>query len=171
MELASRVAPAGRALRDAAYTLVDHRRVVLATLMVAQVGLVVALALSIEHNGWLYYQGGDQIWLVTTGWLFTLVEMPWAIISPGWPLVLAAITALTGPDMVAAIPPTMALNVLVLGPLATWAVYALAARIAGRRRPVVCRAVGGRARTLRSRSSSIATTSATSSSSSRRRSA
>jgi hypothetical protein len=120
-----------RALRDAASTLVVHRRVVLGTLMGAQVGFTVALALSTEHNGWLYYQGGDQIWLVTTGWLFTLVEMPWAIISPGWPLVLAPITALTGPDMVAAIPPTMALNVLVLGPLATWAVYALAARIAG----------------------------------------
>ena len=170
MELASRVAPAGRALRDAANTLVDHRRVVLATLMVAQVGFVVALALSIEHNGWLYYQGGDQIWLVTTGWLFTLVEMPWAIISPGWPLVLAPITALTGPDLVAAIPPTMALNVLVLGPLATWAVYALAARIAGARACGVPRC-GWSRRTLRSHSSSIATTSATSSSSSRRRSA
>jgi hypothetical protein len=131
MELASRVAPAGRFLRDAADAIVEHRRAVLAGLVFAQVLCVVALALSIEHNGWLYYQGGDQIWLITTGWLFTLVEMPWAIVSPGWPLVLAPITAVTGPDMVTAIPPTMALNVLVLGPLATWAVYALASRIAG----------------------------------------
>jgi hypothetical protein len=131
MELASRVAPATRALRDAADTIVEHRRFVLGGLIVAQVACVAALAFSIEHNGWLYYQGGDQIWLVTTGWLFTLVQMPWAIISPGWPLVLAPITAVTGPDMISAIPPTMALNVLVLGPLATWAVYALAARFAG----------------------------------------
>jgi hypothetical protein len=131
MELASRVAPATRALRDAADALVERRRLVLTGLIVAQVLLVVALALSIEHNGWLYYQGGDQIWLVTTGWLFTLVQMPWAIVSPGWPLVLAPITAVTGPDMISAIPPTMALNVLVLGPLATWGVYALAARVAG----------------------------------------
>jgi hypothetical protein len=131
MELARRSAPAGRAVRDVAGALVEHRRVVLAGLIGAQLGLVVALALSIEHNGWLYYQGGDQIWLVTTGWLLSVLQMPWAIVSPGWPLVLAPITAVTGPDMITAIPPTMALNVLVLGPLATWAVYALGSRIAG----------------------------------------
>jgi hypothetical protein len=131
MELASRVAPAAHAVRGAATTLVEHRRIVLCGLVAAQLVFVLLLAHTIEHNGWLYYQGGDQIWLVTTGWLFTLLQMPWAIVSPGWPLVLAPITALTGPDMISAIPATMALNVLVLGPLATWAVYALASRIAG----------------------------------------
>jgi hypothetical protein len=126
------VRPAGiEALRDAADAIVEHRRLVLAGLVGAQLAFVLALALSIEHNGWLYYQGGDQIWLVTTGWLLRFLEMPWAIVSPGWPLVFAPITAVTGPDMISAVPPTMALNVLVLGPLATWAVYALAARFAG----------------------------------------
>jgi hypothetical protein len=57
--------------------------------------------------------------------------MPWALVGPGWPLVLVPITAVSGPDMISAIPLTMALNVLVLGPLATWSVYALAARFAG----------------------------------------
>jgi hypothetical protein len=122
---------AARLLRDAADATVEHRRLVLAGLIAAQLLFVLALALSIEHNGWLYYQGGDQIWLVTTGWLLRFLEMPWALVGPGWPLVLAPITAVTGPDMISAIPLTMALNVLVLGPLATWAVYAFAARFAG----------------------------------------
>ena len=38
-------------------------------LAVVQWLAILAYALTVRHNGWIFYQGGDQIWLVTTGWL------------------------------------------------------------------------------------------------------
>jgi hypothetical protein len=141
VELASRVAPAGRALRDVADLLVLRRHVVLAGLVLAQVGLTIALALSVEHNRWLWYHGGDQIWLATSGWLLDHGDMPWAIVGWGWPLVLAPIIAISGPTFLEAVPLTLALNVLVLGPLATLCVYSIGCRLAGRLAGLWCAAL------------------------------
>jgi hypothetical protein len=140
VELA-RAAPARRLLADAHELLVEHRRAVVAGLIGLQLLLTVLLALSIEHNRWLWYQGGDQIWLTSSGWLLTHLEMPWAIIGFGWPVTLAPIMALAGPSSVDAMPLTVALNVLVLGPLATVSVYELGARIAGRAAGLWCAAL------------------------------
>jgi hypothetical protein len=141
VELASRVAPARRALRDVADLLVLRRHVVLAGLVLAQVGLTIALALSVEHNRWLWYHGGDQIWLATSGWLLDHGDMPWAIVGWGWPLVLAPIIAISGPTFLEAVPLTLALNVLVLGPLATICVYSIGCRLAGRLAGLWCAAL------------------------------
>jgi hypothetical protein len=141
VELASRVAPARRALRDVADLLVLRRHVVLAGLVALQLGLTVALAFSVEHNRWLWYHGGDQIWLATSGWLLVHGDMPWAIVGWGWPLVLAPIIAISGPTFLDAVPLTLALNVLVLGPLATLCVYAIGCRLAGRLAGLWCAAL------------------------------
>jgi hypothetical protein len=93
---------------------------------------VLAFALTVRHNGWAYYQGGDQIWLTATAWQLADAELAATHVGYGWPLVLAPLTAVTGPSYVAAMPAVVALNVLVLAPLVLWAVHGLASRIAGR---------------------------------------
>lgn len=112
--------------------LLEHPRAVLASLAVAQVAATVALGLSVEHNGWVWFQGGDQIENVTTGWLLGQLELPPTIVSYLWPLLLAPLTWFTGPTFVQLLPPLVLLQVLVLGPLALVCVYALASRIGGR---------------------------------------
>ena len=94
--------------------------------------LVLVFALTVRHNGWLFYQGGDQIWYSTTGSLLGHGELPPTRVGYGWSLLLAPIMLFVGPGYVAAIPAVIALNVLVLAPLALAAVYGIADRIAGR---------------------------------------
>ena len=63
-------------------------------------------ALTVRHNGWLFYQGGDQIWLVTTGWLLGQGELGPTYVGYGWPLAArAAHVRCTGPSFVDAMPP------------------------------------------------------------------
>lgn len=106
--------------------------VTVGALAVVQWLTTLAFALTVHHNGWLLYQGGDQAWLMTTGWLLGGGELAPTYVGYGWPLVLAPIMQLAGPSFITAMPPVIALNVLVLGPLALWAIYGLGARIAGR---------------------------------------
>jgi hypothetical protein len=112
--------------------LIDKPRSVLATLAAAQIALTLLLALRVEHNGWVYYQGGDQIWFTTTGWLLGRLELAPTEASYLWPVVQAPITWLTGSTYVQVLPPLVVLNVLVLGPIALLCVYGIAARIGGR---------------------------------------
>jgi hypothetical protein len=105
---------------------------VLAVLVAAQLALTLALAASVNHNGWLFYQGGDQIWYATSGWLLAHGQIPYALVGYGWALVLAPIMALLGPGFVSTLPPTILLNVLVLGPLVTLCMYWLGAQLGGR---------------------------------------
>lgn len=105
--------------------------VALAALAAAHCVALILFALTVRRNGWLFYQGGDQIWLVTTGWLMGVGEIAPAFTGYGWPLVLAPITAVTGPGFVDVMPPVIVLDALILAPLALWAIYGLAARIAG----------------------------------------
>jgi hypothetical protein len=113
-------------------SLLERPRTVLATLAGAQIAFTVALALRVEHNGWVYYQGGDQIWFTSTGWLLGRLELAPTEASYLWPLVQAPITWLTGPTYVQALPALVLLNVLVLGPLALLCLYGIAERIGGR---------------------------------------
>ena len=46
--------------------LTRHVVITLSAIVAAQILTTVALFFSINHNGWLTYQGGDQIWLVTS---------------------------------------------------------------------------------------------------------
>ena len=112
--------------------LLERPRTVLATLVAAQITATLALALRVEHNGWVYFQGGDQIWFSTTGWLLGRLQLSPTEASYMWPLVQAPITWLTGSTYVQALPALVVLNVLVLGPIGLVCVYGIAAHIGGR---------------------------------------
>jgi hypothetical protein len=91
-----------------------------------------ALALTVRHNGWLFYQGGDQLWYYDSGWLLAHGQIPVAFVSHGWPAFLAPIAALGGPTVVPALPAIVLFNVLVLGPAALLCIYGIANRIGGK---------------------------------------
>jgi hypothetical protein len=112
--------------------LLERPRTVLASLIGLQVGATVALALVADHNGWVWFQGGDQIWLTTQGWLLGQLELPPTELGYLWSYALAPIMWITGPTYVQVLPPLVVLQVLVLGPVALLCVYDLASRIGGR---------------------------------------
>ena len=123
------------AARRGGYTvdrLLVRPRAVLGALIVVQIALVLVLALSVEHNGWVWFHGGDQIWLTTSGWLLGERGLPPTESGYLWPAFQAPITRATGPTYVQALPPLVLAQILVLGPIALLCVYGIAARIGGR---------------------------------------
>ena len=120
------------ALGRAADAVARHVVLALAVILLVQVGVTVALFFSVNHNGWLTYQGGDQIWLVTSGWLLGKGAVGYALTSHGWPMLVAPLTWITGSSSVQLLPLTTILQVGVLAPIATLAVYDIGARLAGR---------------------------------------
>jgi hypothetical protein len=112
--------------------LLARPRAVLGTLIVGQILAVVILALSIAHNGWVWFQGGDQIWITTTGWVLGDRNLPPTELGYLWPAVDAPIMRVTGPTYLQALPVLVIGQVLLLGPIALLCVYGLAARIGGR---------------------------------------
>jgi hypothetical protein len=113
-------------------TLLEHPRAVVGTLIGLQIAAIGVLAAAIEHNGWVYFQGGDQIGIASQGWLLGMLDMPPTELGYLWSLVLTPIMWLTGPTYVQALPVVILLNVFVLGPIALLCVYGIAARIGGR---------------------------------------
>jgi hypothetical protein len=105
---------------------------VLGGLVAVEWACVLALARTVRHAGWIYYQGGDQLWYYTLGWLLGHGELGKAAVGDGWPVVLAPIARIAGPNLVSALPAIILLNVLVLLPVAMLALYGIAARIGGR---------------------------------------
>jgi hypothetical protein len=99
--------------------------------IVVQWVTILALALTVRHNGWLYYQGGDQLWYYVSGWLLAHGQIPPALVSHGWAALLAPVAAFAGPSLVPALPAIVLFNVLVLGPVALLCIYGIAKRIGG----------------------------------------
>ncbi|HEY5659821.1 MAG TPA: hypothetical protein VIR59_03450 [Gaiellaceae bacterium] len=93
---------------------------------------VLALALTVRHNGWLYYAGGDQIWHYTGAYLLAHGHLPPAYVGYGWSLLLLPVAAIAGPNLVSALPAMVLFNTLVLLPAALLCMYGIGARIAGR---------------------------------------
>jgi hypothetical protein len=112
--------------------LLARPRVVLGALIVGQILAVLVLAFSVAHNGWVWFQGGDQIWITTTGWLLGSRDLPPTELGYFWPAVESPITRVTGPTYVQALPVLVIAQVLVLGPITLLCVYGIAARIGGR---------------------------------------
>jgi hypothetical protein len=117
-----------------------HVVVSLATILAFQILATLALFFSINRNDWLTYQGGDQIWLVTSAWLLGKGMLSYALTGPGWPMLLAPLTWITGSSSVQLLPLTSILQVGVLAPIATLAVYDIGARLAGRLAGIWCAA-------------------------------
>jgi hypothetical protein len=136
--LVSRLRPAVGAVGRATDAITAHVRVALATIVIVQIALTALLFATVAHNGWLTYQGGDQIWLVTSGWELGRGILPYALVGYGWPVVLAPLTWITGASSLDLLPLTTVLQVAVLGPIATLAVYDIGARIAGRAAGLWC---------------------------------
>ena len=128
------------ALGRAADAVARHVVVALATILAFQILATLALFFSVNRNGWLTYQGGDQIWLVTSAWLLGKGMASYALTGPGWPMLLAPLTWFTGSSSVELLPLTTILQVGVLAPIATLAVYDIGARLAGRLAGVWCAA-------------------------------
>ena len=128
----SGISQAGASLARAALRLADRPLPVLGGLVAVQWLALLAFALTVRHNGLVFYQGGDQINYTTNAWLLGSGSLPPAILGYGWPFVLLPFGWLAESDYVSFLPWTIGLNVLVLGPIALACVYALAARIGGR---------------------------------------
>ena len=105
---------------------------VLGTLIGAQWLAVLALALTVRHNGWLYYTGGDQLWHYTGAYLLAHGHLPPSYVGYGWSILLLPVAAIAGPNLVSALPAIVLFNTVVLLPVALLCVYGIAARIAGR---------------------------------------
>ncbi|MFY9579861.1 MAG: hypothetical protein WAQ33_11085 [Gaiellaceae bacterium] len=105
---------------------------VLSTLLAVQWAALAALAVTVRHNGWVYYMGGDQLWHYSSAYLLAHGELPPTYVGVGWSTLLAPISWIAGPDLVSAVPFIIVFNALVLVPLATLCLYGIAARIGGR---------------------------------------
>jgi hypothetical protein len=105
---------------------------VLGGLILLQWLAVLALALTVRHNGWLYYAGGDQLWHYSGAYLLAHGHLPPAYVGYGWSVLLAPLAALAGPNLVSALPGIVLLNTLVLLPIALFCVYDICTRVAGR---------------------------------------
>jgi hypothetical protein len=105
---------------------------VLAPLVVAQWVVLAAFALTVQRNGWLFYQGGDQTWFYTSAWELAHGRVPETLVGYLWPFVLAPLAVLAGPNFLDGLPVIILLQVLVLAPLAVLCAYWIAARIGGR---------------------------------------
>jgi hypothetical protein len=122
MRLAERLRPLGR----------YEPWVVLGPLALVQWLCLVAFVLTVRHNGWLFYQGGDQTFFYTSSWVVGHGYIPDAAIGWGWSYILVPVTWIFGPSFLSALPAIVLIQVLILLPLALVAVYGIAARIGGR---------------------------------------
>ncbi len=104
----------------------------LAPLLVAQWVAAAVFVASVHHNGWLFYQGGDQIWYWTTGWLAGHGLITKTLVSPGWSLLLLPFAVVLGPGFIAGLPAAILIQTVVLAPIALFCVYDVTARIGGR---------------------------------------
>jgi Dolichyl-phosphate-mannose-protein mannosyltransferase len=106
--------------------------IVLGPLIVVQWLALLALTLTVRHNSWLYYQGGDQTFYYTTGWMFSHWRMPTAEVGWGWSYLLTPIAGPAGNVVLSGLPAIIFLNTLILLPVALVAMYGIGTRIGGR---------------------------------------
>ena len=105
---------------------------VLSVLIAVQWIAVLALALTVRHNGWLYYAGGDQLWHYTGARLLVHGHLPPTYVGYGWSILLMPIAAIAGPNIASAVPAIVLVDTVVLLPIALLCIYGIGARLAGR---------------------------------------
>jgi hypothetical protein len=138
--VSAQAAAAPAALRRAAgWAGVAHARLlsvrpryVVATLVAAQWAALAALAVTVRHNGWVYYMGGDQLWHYTGAYLLAHRELAPTYVGVGWTTILTPVAWIAGRNLVSALPFIILFNGLVLVPLATFCMYGIGSRIGGR---------------------------------------
>ena len=123
---------AGAAQRAASRLLALDTRLVVGTAIVLQWLLTLGIALVVRHHGWIWYQGGDQLWYYTGGWLLGHGILPQPLVGYLWTLVMTPISWVAGPNLANAYPAIVLLDVVVLLPVELLAFYGLARLIGGR---------------------------------------
>ena len=122
-----------RRLADALGGVARHPVPALAVLCAIQALALLRFALTAPaHNGWLFYQGGDQIWYTTGSSLLAHLQLPPTFVGYGWSMLIAPIIGLVGPDFVSGLPAIIILNAAILAPIGTLCVYGIGSRIGGR---------------------------------------
>jgi hypothetical protein len=106
---------------------------VLVVFLATQWALVAGIALSVRHNRWIYYQGGDQLWYYTGGWLLAHGRLGQPLVGLLWTAIDAPIAAIAGPNIANGYPAIVLFDVIVLLPVALLALYGTARLIGGRR--------------------------------------
>jgi hypothetical protein len=84
------------------------------------------------HDGPLYYHGGDATWYWTSAWTLAHGSIPYASIGYGYPLLIAPIAAIAGPNLLTGLPAVIVFDQVVLAPIAIVCVYGIARLLAGR---------------------------------------
>jgi len=105
---------------------------VLLTLVALQWAATAALALTVRHNGWIFYMGGDQLWHYTGAYLIVHGKLAPTYVGIGWSTILAPIAAIAGPNLVSALPTIILFDTLVLAPLGLVCMFGIGERIGGR---------------------------------------
>jgi hypothetical protein len=67
---------------------------VLGPLVLVQWAAVAVFALTVRHNGWLFYQGGDESAYYTTAWSLGHAYLPVTPIGWGWSTLLSPVAAM-----------------------------------------------------------------------------
>ncbi|HEX4520331.1 MAG TPA: hypothetical protein VH063_12190 [Gaiellaceae bacterium] len=106
---------------------------VLVPLAILGYGVAAWVGSKAVHTGWLYYNGGDGTWYYTTAWMLGHGLIPISSIGYGYPLLIAPLARIGGPNILSGLPYAIFFNVVVLGPIALVCMYGLAKAIAGRR--------------------------------------
>ncbi len=107
-------------------------RKVLSVLLVVEWLTILGVALTVQRNGWIYYQGGDQLWHYAASWLMGQGRLTHTSVGYGWSIILLPFALLSGPNLVSALPAILLFNVLVLMPIAFVSVYGIGQRLGGR---------------------------------------
>jgi Dolichyl-phosphate-mannose-protein mannosyltransferase len=105
---------------------------ILGPLLAVQWLALIVFALRATHNGWLYYQGGDQTYYWTYAHQLSQWTLPVAVVGYAWSYLLIPVAFFAGADLLSGLPVAIVLNTLILLPVALLCVYGIATRIAGR---------------------------------------
>jgi hypothetical protein len=105
---------------------------VLGALVVANWGIAAEAGRIAQHDGRLYYNGGDSTWYYTTAWSLGSGHIPLASTGYGYSLLIAPIARLAGPSLLAGSPWIIGFNQLVLGPIALLCIYGIVRMFASR---------------------------------------
>ncbi len=104
----------------------------LTVLVLVQWILLLLLVRHRTHNGWFFYQSGDETLSYSTAWSLAHGHIPQIFVGYGWPFLVAPIAGICGLNFLDGVPALVLVQTVVLLPLALFAVYGLASRIGGR---------------------------------------
>jgi hypothetical protein len=105
---------------------------VLAPLVVLQWLLVLGVALSATHNGWLYFQGGDGTEYWAHEWALAHGLLPNTVLGYAVPILFAWVPLVFGTSPLTGLPAIELAQTILLAPVVIASLYGLASRLAGR---------------------------------------